>query len=109
MTLWTVELLDDTVVAELDAWPWDLRAALTRIFNRIGSVGLERLGEPHARHIEGKLWEMRVSGNRLEGRALYVAAIGRRVVVVLAFVKKTRKTPDRYIRLALERARRIGS
>jgi phage-related protein len=109
MTLWTVELLDDTVVAELDAWPRDLRAALTRIFNRIGSVGLERLGEPHVRHIEGKLWEMRVSGNRLEGRALYVAAIGRRVVVVLAFVKKTRKTPDRYIRLALERARRIGS
>jgi phage-related protein len=109
MTLWTVELLDDTVVAELDAWPRDLRAALTRIFNRIGSVGLERLGEPHVRHIEGKLWEMRVSGNRLKGRALYVAAIGRRVVVVLAFVKKTRKTPDRYIRLALERARRIGS
>jgi phage-related protein len=109
MTLWTVDLLDDTVVAELDAWPRDLRAALTRIFNRIGSVGLERLGEPHVRHIEGKLWEMRVSGNRLEGRALYVAAIGLRVVVVLAFVKKTRKTPDRYIRLALERARRIGS
>jgi len=46
---------------------------------------------------------------RLEGRALYVAAVGRRVVIVLAFVKKTRKTPDRYIRLALERARRIGS
>src|SRR6202011_2522736 len=109
MTLWTVELLDDTVAAELDAWPRDLRAALTRIFDRIGSVGLERLGEPHVRHIEGKLWEMRVSGNRLEGRALYVAAVGRRVVIVLAFVKKTRKTPDRYIRLALERARRIGS
>jgi phage-related protein len=109
MTLWTVELLDDTVAAELDAWPRDLRAALARIFDRIGSVGLERLGEPHVRHIEGKLWEMRVSGNRLEGRALYVAAVGRRVVIVLAFVKKTRKTPDRYIRLALERARRIGS
>ena len=60
MTVWTVELLDDTVAAELDAWPRDLRAALIRIFNRIGSVGLERLGEPHVRHIEGKLWEMRV-------------------------------------------------
>ena len=52
---------------------------------------------------------MRVSGNRLEGRALYVTVVGRRVVVVLAFVKKTRKTPDRYIRLAVERARRIGA
>jgi phage-related protein len=108
MALWTVELLDETVAAELDAWPRELRAALTRIFDRISSIGLERLGEPHVRHIEGKLWEMRVSGNRLEGRALYVTAVGRRVVVVLAFVKKTQKTPDRYIRLALERARRIG-
>jgi phage-related protein len=109
MTVWTVELLDDTVAAELDAWPRDLRAALARIFDRIGSMGLERLGEPHVRHIEGKLWEMRVSGNRLEGRALYVTAVGRRVVVVLAFIKKTRTTPDRYIRLALERAQRIAS
>lgn len=50
---------------------------------------------------------MRPSGNRVEGRALYVAAYGRRIVIVLAFIKKTRKTPDRLIRLALERARRI--
>jgi phage-related protein len=106
---WTVELLDDTVAAELDAWARELRAGLTRIFDRIGSVGVERLGEPHVRHIEGKLWEMRVSGNRVEGRALYVTAVGRRVVIVLAFVKKTRKTPDRYIQLALERARKIAS
>lgn len=106
---WTVEFLDETVAAELDAWPRELRAALTRIIDRVTSVGLERMGEPHVRHIEGKLWEMRPSGNRMEGRALYVAAVGRRLIIVLAFVKKTRKTPDRLIRLALERARRIGS
>ena len=108
MAQWTIELLDNMVAAELDAWPRELRAALTRVFERISSIGLERMGEPHVQHIEGKLWEMRVSGNRVEGRALYVAAVGRRVIVVLAFVKKTRKTPDRYIRLALERAKRIG-
>ncbi|HEY7297144.1 MAG TPA: type II toxin-antitoxin system RelE/ParE family toxin [Xanthobacteraceae bacterium] len=107
MAAWTIELLDAAVSAELDAWPTELRAALTRITDRITTLGLERIGEPHVRHIEGKLWEMRASGGRLEGRALYVAATGRRVVIVLAFVKKTRKTPDRLIRLALERARRI--
>jgi phage-related protein len=40
--------------------------------------------------------------------ALYVTATGRRAVIVLAFVKKTRKTPDHVIKLALERARSIG-
>jgi len=50
---------------------------------------------------------MRSSGKRAEGRALYVAATGRRVVIVLAFVKKTRKTPGQFIKLALDRARSI--
>src|SRR5262249_37250306 len=109
MAVWTVELLDDVVAEELGVWPVELRAALTRIIERITSLGLERVGEPHLRHIEGKLREMRASGIRLEGRALYIAATGRRVVIVLAFLKKTRKTPDRLIRLALERARRVKS
>jgi phage-related protein len=107
MPEWTVEVLDDTVAAEIDAWPRDLRAALTRIIDRIASGGLDRVGEPHVRHIEGKLWEMRPSGKRTEGRALYVTATGRRVVIVLAFIKKTRKTPDHIIKLALARARSI--
>jgi phage-related protein len=71
-------------------------------------LGLDRIGEPHVRHIEGKLWEMRPSGKRTEGRALYVTVTGRRVVIVLAFVKKTRKTPDQVITLALERARSVA-
>ena len=51
-------------------------------------------------------------GNRLSGRsgiarALYVTAIGRRVVIVRAFVKKTDKTPRREIDLALARAKSV--
>jgi phage-related protein len=40
-------------------------------------------------------------------RALYVTAIGRRVVVVRAFVKKTQRTPPAEIELALRRAKEI--
>jgi phage-related protein len=109
MSGWAVEVLDNTVEAELDAFPRDLRVALTRIIERIENLGLDRIGEPHVRHVEGKLWEMRASGSRVEGRALYVTATGRRVVIVLAFFKKTRKTPKPLIEVALERARRIRS
>ena len=105
---WTVEVLNDQVAAEIDAWPMELRAALTRIIDRVESLGLERIGEPHVRHIDGKLWEMRPSGKHTEGRTLYVTATGRRVVIVLAFIKKTRKTPDRLVKLAHERARSIA-
>ena len=40
-------------------------------------------------------------------RALYVTAIGRRVVVVRAFVKKTQKTPERELELARKRAKEV--
>jgi phage-related protein len=36
-----------------------------------------------------------------------VTATGRRVVIVLAFVKKTRKTPGHVIKIALDRARTL--
>nr|VFK24176.1 MAG: Phage derived protein Gp49-like (DUF891) [Candidatus Kentron sp. MB]VFK30552.1 MAG: Phage derived protein Gp49-like (DUF891) [Candidatus Kentron sp. MB] len=41
------------------------------------------------------------------GRALYVVAGGKSVIVVRAFVKKTRKTPRHEIGLALERAKKV--
>ena len=40
-------------------------------------------------------------------RALYMTAVGRRIVVVHAYVKKTRKTPRGEIELALRRAKEI--
>jgi phage-related protein len=41
-------------------------------------------------------------------RALYITAVGPRVVVVRVFIKKTRRTPDREIELALKRAKEIS-
>jgi len=40
-------------------------------------------------------------------RALYVTTTGRRVVVVRVFAKKTRRTPEREIALALRRAKEV--
>ena len=65
---------------------------------------IDRMGAPHVRHLTGPLWEMRLSDRDGIARALYVAARGRRVVVVRVFVKKTRRTPRREIELALRRA-----
>ncbi len=104
---WTVEYLTGEVEAELQALPLDMRAKFLRIVELIESKGLDRVREPYVRHIEGKLWEMRMTGRDGISRALYVAASGRRVVVVRVFVKKTQKTPAGEIRLALERAENL--
>ena len=104
---WTVETLDEVVAAEVDALPADMRARLARIARLIEEQGLERVGEPHVKHLEGRLWEMRLKGRSGISRALYVTVVGQRVVIVRVFVKKTEKTPRREIDLALVRAKAI--
>lgn len=104
---WIVEVLDARVRDELEALPADMRARFRRIVELIQGYGLEQMREPHVKHLEGPLWEMRMKGKDGISRAIYVAARGRRVVVVRVFVKKTEKTPRREIDLALERAKEI--
>lgn len=104
---WTVEFLDEIALAEIEAMPADIRARFARIVDLIEGHGLERVGAPHVRHLEGKLWEMRMKGRDGIARSLYVTATGRRVVVLRSFVKKTQKTPRREIELALERAKEV--
>jgi phage-related protein len=105
---WRVEILNEIVAAEIAALPADMQARFLRLAERITSAGLDSLSEPHVKHLESKLWELRLTGRDGIARALYVTAIGRRVVVVVrAFVKKTQKTPRTEIELALRRAKEI--
>jgi phage-related protein len=105
---WTVETLNPGVDAEILAMPADLRASLTRIVDRIQALGLEQVREPHVKHLRGKLWEMRLNGRDGIGRAIYITAVGRRVVIVPAFVKKTQQTPPAVLALAERRAKEVG-
>jgi phage-related protein len=104
---WRVEILNEGVGAEITALPADIKARFLRLAERIHLVGLQSLGEPHVKHLEGKLWEMRLTGRDGIARVLYVTVVGRRVVVVRAFVKKSQKTPRGEIELALRRAKEI--
>jgi phage-related protein len=104
---WVVELLDDRVRDELEALPPDMQARFRRIVELIQGYGLERVHEPHLKHLEGPLWEMRMKGKDGISRAVYVTAKRRRVVVVRVFVKKTQKTPRPEIEIALQRAREV--
>ena len=106
-TGWTVVTLNETVDAEIESLPEDMRARLSRIAQLIEEKGLEHVREPHVRHIEGRIWEMRLKGRDGISRALYVPAPERRAVIVRVFVKKTESTPRREIELALARAKSV--
>jgi len=105
---WIVETLDHVVDEELSVLSAELRARFVRIADLIEAVGLERVHEPHVKHIEGRLWQIRLTGANRIARALYVTAPPQRVVVVRVFVKKTEKTTRREIELAMKRAQGVS-
>lgn len=104
---WTVVFLDEDVQSALDGMAADIRASFARIVDLIQSHGLERVREPYVKHLEGRLWEIRMKGKDGIARAAYVTASGKRVVIVHVFPKKTQKTPRREIEYALKRAKEI--
>ncbi len=104
---WSVEFLNDQVEGEFLDLPKDMQARFVRISELIEAYGLEHVGMPHVRHLDGKLWEMRAKGKAGISRGIYVAVAGSRVVILRIFVKKTQKTPRSEIRLALERLKEI--
>lgn len=63
--------------------------------------------EPLVKHIEGKLYELRIDSERNAYRVLYFTFAGRRIILLHGFQKKTQKTPQREIAVARSRMRRF--
>jgi len=101
MTPWTVKI-HDQAEPELLALPADMRASFLHISDLLEAFGPMKVGMPHVRPLEGKLWEMRMKGRDGIARAVYAAVQGRTLLVLHAFVKKTQTTP----RAAIETARK---
>jgi phage-related protein len=102
MVRWTVEVIP-AAERELKALPDDLQGRFLHVAGMLEEFGPQRVGLPHIRPLEGKLWEMRLAGRNSIARAIYFTAAGRRLIVVRLFVKKSQKTPRREIALAARR------
>ncbi|TPP11767.1 type II toxin-antitoxin system RelE/ParE family toxin [Rhizobium glycinendophyticum] len=104
--LWHVETHSEAD-AEILALPPGLQARVVRLLEAVERLGLEQLREPHVKHLEGKLWELRAKSAEGIARGIYVTMTGRRVVVLHVFQKKTQKTPQRALELARARLQEI--
>ncbi len=104
---WTVEVLNASVAAEIAALPRDMGARLSRLIGIIQEFGFQALPRDSIKHLDGKLWELRMNGRDGISRAIYVTASGQRVVILRAFVKKTQQTPRRELEIARQRAKEV--
>ena len=102
MSSWTVTI-HPLAEAELKALPADMRARFLHVADLLETFGTAKVGMPHIRPLEGKLWEMRMQGKDGIARAVYAAVHNHTLLVLHVFVKKTRITPRTAITTAQKR------
>lgn len=94
---WTVEYYETeegipVVVEEVESFGAKVFTRVLRTVSLLEEFGLT-LGAEYVSHIRGKIWELKVSRYRV----FYFAFTGRRFVLLSAFIKKSKKTPNKEI------------
>ncbi len=103
---YTIEYYSDSVTEEILALPDTLAARYVVLTRRIVAVG-PNLGLPHTDAFGDGLFELRLKGQEGIARVFFCALVGRRVMMLHSFVKKTQKTPQREIEIARKRMKEV--
>ena len=101
-----VEYFHPRVLEAIEAWPVDVLADYAHLVELLALHGPD-LRMPHSRAMGDGLFEIRPRGREGIGRAFYCFRLGRRVVVLHAFIKKTAQTPERDLKLARKRLKEV--
>ncbi|MDI1258132.1 type II toxin-antitoxin system RelE/ParE family toxin [Aquabacterium sp.] len=101
-----IEYFHERVLVEIESWPVDVVADYARLAELLIEHG-PSLRLPHSRAFGDGLFELRPRSKSGIGRAFYCFLVGKRVVVLHAFIKKTQQTPDKELKLARKRLKEL--
>ena len=102
----SIEYYSDAVADEILALPETLAARYVVLTRRMVAVG-PNLGPPHTDAFGEGLFELRLKGQEGIARVFFCALVGRKVMMLHSFIKKTQKTPLREIEIARKRMKEI--
>ena len=103
---YNIEFFNAAVRAEIEGWPAGINASFTRIAEQMVESG-PNLGLPYTRPLGDGLFEIRAKGREGIGRAFFCTLIGRQIVILHGFIKKTQQTPARELKLARKRMKEV--
>ena len=103
---YTITYYSTDVEEAVLALPTTLLARYFSLTERMLTHGAN-LGEPHTQAFGDGLFELRLKGAEGIARVFYCTRVGRQIVMLHCFVKKTQKTPPRERRIAESRLKEI--
>ena len=103
---WTISYHSESLQNEIIDLPAGLLARFLRYADRMELYGPD-LGMPHTRAMGEGLFELRLKSAEGIARVFYCTMIGKRIVMLHQFIKKTDKTPSKEIATARRRLKEI--
>ena len=103
---WTITYYNESVQKELLALPAGLLARYLRYADRMEIYGPD-LGMPHTRAMCEGLFELRLRSTEGIARIFYCTMIGKKIMILHQFMKKTDKTPPKELALARRRMKEV--
>lgn len=101
-----IEYFSETVQDGILALPDTLAARYVVLTRRMQALG-PNLGEPHTKAFGQGLFELRLKGAEGIARVFYCTVVGKRIVMLHSFVKKTNKTPQADLNIATSRMKEV--
>ncbi|MCX5816472.1 MAG: type II toxin-antitoxin system RelE/ParE family toxin [Proteobacteria bacterium] len=103
---WTISYYSESIQKEILALPAGFLARYLRYSDRMELYG-PNLGMPHTRAMREGLFELRIQAEEGILRVFYCTIVGKKIVMLHQFIKKTDKTPSRELNIALRRMKEV--
>ncbi len=103
---YSITYYSESVQDEILALPDTLAARYVVLTRRMVALG-PNLGEPHTKAFGEGLFELRLKGAEGIARVFFCTLVGRRIVMLHSFIKKTNKTPQRELEIAESRLKEL--
>ena len=101
-----IDYFSEEVQGDILALPDTLAARYIVLTRRMEALG-PNLGEPHTKAFEHGLFELRLKGAEGIARVFYCTVVGKRIFMLHCFVKKSQKTPQTDLNLAITRMKEV--
>lgn len=103
---WEISYYNEALQREIMSLPAGIQARYIHLAQRMLTNG-PNLGMPHSRAMRDGLFELRMKSAEGIGRVFYCTLVGRRIMMLHSFVKKTAKTPAKELALARARMKEV--
>jgi len=103
---WAITYYSEALQQEILAMPAGFLGRYLRYADRMEVFGPD-LGMPHTRAMGEGLFELRLKATEGIARVFYCTIVGKKIMVLHQFIKKTDKTPPRELTTARRRMKEV--